>query len=413
MRGWELLHRRHGNLPWQDLFSDAVRISAEGHPLTRKVAQSLSRSAAFADESFQKAYLSAGAPAAGSRLRLTDLSRTLSGIASEGADWYYEGPFAKALEERLLSGGGHVTAEDMHKFTPEEVTPLSVGYRGRRVYVTPPPSQGVTLPMMLGILEGFDFPTDEGPLDPRTLHLQVEAKRRAYLVRDGMLTDPRHSPLDFAQLLASDWAERARADIDERESRLAAPTLMPGDTTFLCTMDDEGNACAFIQSLYMGTGSGVMVPGFGVHLQNRGAYFSLDEGHVNAIAPGKRTAHTLMTSMTVGESGDLEVVLGAMGGDGQPQTHLQILMRLIDYGEDVQDAVSAPRWLDGADDEEVLLVEDGLMSAAEGLRARGQVVRPVGPRSHSMGHAQAITLSREGLRRAAADPRGDGLALAE
>ncbi len=411
VRGWEMLHRRHGSLPWRELFQPAADIAEQGHPVTRKVARSLEAAEAFAGDALRACLLPSGPPKPGSLLRNPDLAATLRAIGAEGADWFYRGPFAQALETALAAGGGFVTAQDMAAFEAEEVTPLRALYRGRTVSVTPPPSQGVSLLLGLRILEGYS-PSGVGFQNPRWLHLTVEAKRRAFLLRDRLLADPGSAPRDWQLLLGDGQITAARQDIDEAVSRRPSQALLPGDTTFLCTVDGEGNACALVQSLYMGVGSGIMVPGFGVNLQNRGCYFSLDAAHPNALAPGKRTAHTLMTSIVTDEGG-LRAALGTMGGDGQPQTLLQILSRLYDYGEDVDEAIAAPRWLDGGEPEPLLQLEEGLAALAPSLAAKGHQVQVLGPQLQAMGHAQAIVRRSDGLLRAAADPRGDGIGWAE
>ncbi len=411
VRGWELLHRRHGLVPWRTLFEPAAEIAERGHPLTRKVAESLAGAAAFADQALRATLMPSGPPRPGSLLRNPDLAATLRAIGEQGADWYYRGPFAQTLERTLSQSGGFVTAADMAAFQAEAVTPLQATYRGRTVTVTPPPSQGVALLLALRILEGFR-PSGDRFDDPRWQHLAIEAKRRAFLLRDRLLGDPDAVPRDWALLLGDDAIATARADIDEMVSRRPSGTILPGDTTFLCTVDGQGNACSMVQSLYMGVGSGIMVPGFGVHLQNRGCYFSLEDGHPNALAPGKRTAHTLMGAIVTDQSG-LRAALGTMGGDGQPQTLLQILSRLYDYGEDVDEAIAAPRWLDGGASDHLLHLEAPLAGIAPDLEMRGHQVRVGEALMHAMGHAQAIVRREDGLLRAAADPRGDGIAWAE
>ena len=411
VRGWELMHLRHGRMAWRDLFEPASEIADRGYPITRKVAESLALAETFADEALLAAFLPSGPPKPGSLLQHPQLAATLRAIGKHGADWYYEGPFAKALAETLAASGGFVTVQDMSAFRAEEAIPLKATYRGRTVWVTPPPSQGVALLLELRILEGFQ-PAADSYEDPRWLHLSVEAKRRAFLLRDRLLSDPAATPRDWQALLADETIQTARADIDETMSRLPSGAILPGDTTFLCTVDAEGNACALVQSLYMGVGSGVMVPGYGVHLQNRGCYFSLEDDHPNSLAPGKRTAHTLMAAL-VTERDELVAALGTMGGDGQPQTLLQVLSRIYDFGEEIDEAVSAPRWLDGGLGPPGLQLEADLAQVAAELQARGHAVQVGARRMHAMGHAQAIVRRPDGLWRATADPRGDGIGWAE
>ena len=408
--GWGLLHRDWGKLSWADLLLPAKEIAEQGFPLTSKVAQALREARSFADDAFIAQFLAHGDPAAGELQRSPDLAQTLASLAREGPDWFYSGPFAAALERTLRAGGGSVTAGDMAAFRAQRVEPLAATYRGRQVFVTPPPSQGVMLLLMLALLDGL--PAGAAPDDPAGLHLLVEAKRRAYLLRDELLADPVFKPTDWQAILRGPTIDAARADIDPTATRWPSPRLRHGGTTFLCTWDRAGDACAIIQSHYLGVGSGVLVPGFGVHLQNRGAYFSLEDGHPNAIAKGKRTAHTLMASMVLGEDG-LETVLGTMGGDGQPQTNVQILRRLVDFGEGLERAVAAPRLRDGFGEPPGLQLEAGLREKGAELAAFGHTVRIGDDLMDGMGHAQAITRSGSGLLRATSDPRGDGIAWAE
>lgn len=224
--------------------------------------------------------------------------------------------------------------------------------------------------------------------------------------------------VEARSLISKEYATRRGGAIDRRRAAPAHPPGNPaeGDTIYLCAVDRDGQCASLIQSLYHGFGSGIMAAGTGVFLQNRGAYFSLRAGHPNAIAPRKRTLHTLMPGL-MARDGRPYLVFGAMGGDGQAQTHLQLVTTIVDAGLDVQEAIDAPRWFSGPmvgeHGPEPLLMEDRFSAELRaGLAAKGHEVVPLGPWEPLMGHAQAIMLREDGVLAGGADPRGDGIAAA-
>jgi gamma-glutamyltranspeptidase/glutathione hydrolase len=251
---------------------------------------------------------------------------------------------------------------------------------------------------------------DLPPDGPDRHHLLIEAIKLALADRDAHVTDPNHMRIPGEQLIADDWIAKRLASIDPRSAaRPAAGRAAVGGTAYMCAADAKGMFVSLIQSNYMGFGSGVTVPDWGINLQNRGAYFSLDPAHVNVIAPGKRTSHTLIPAMAL-RDGRPWLIFGTMGGDGQAQTHLQVLTRIIDDGEDVQRAVSAPRWIVSPEDWTVLAEAGFDPGWMEELRARGHALSATGPLDSVMGHAHAIVAEENGLA-GATDPRAEGAVL--
>jgi gamma-glutamyltranspeptidase/glutathione hydrolase len=302
--------------------------------------------------------------------------------------------------------------EDLASYEPEWVTPLSTTYRGVELVELPANTQGPTALLMANIVEGW--PVEElGHTTGRGIHAYVETKKRAFAERDRWLADPRFVDIPNERFLDKEFAAQHRAAIDLER---AAVDLMPGedgDTVYLCAVDRDGLAVSLIQSVYNGFGSGVVAPRSGVLFHNRGSAFSLDPRHANALMPRKRPRHTLIPAMLL-RDGEPWVVFGAMGADGQAQTHLQLLLGLVDFGLDPQEAIEVPRWVsqNAPDGAPLVQVEPAVGEAtiAELRRLGHEVI--VGPYwHHAMGHAQIIMFDRQrGVLSGGADPRGDGIA---
>jgi gamma-glutamyltranspeptidase/glutathione hydrolase len=256
----------------------------------------------------------------------------------------------------------------------------------------------------------------DSPLDAATVHAAVEAKKLAFADRDRYLTDLAHMRLDPRELIAPEYLAERRARIDpQRASVTATPSAIAGDTVYMCAADEEGNAVSLIQSNYRGFGSGYVVDGTGISLQNRGSYFSLDPAAANALAPKKRTLHTLIPSLAL-RDGRPAVIFGAMGGDGQAQTHAQVYTALGRYGLNIQAAIELPRWIHGADaagESEALRLEGRFpIETITALRAQGHSIIQVGPWDSMMGHAQGIVIdTRRGVLHGGSDPRAEGAAV--
>ena len=339
-----------------------------------------------------------------------ELAATLAAVADGGAEEFYRGTLARRIAEGAAGTGSPLTARDLAEHRAEGVEPLRVRYRGGEAVTLPPPTQGFAALAILALLEGFDV----AALDETDhVHLTVEATKLAFEDRDRWLADPDFVEVPVARALDPARLERRRALISRRRARPLDARAADGDTVAIVTADGDGNAAVVIQSTYHEFGSGVVAADTGVLLQNRGAFFSLDPGHPNHLAPGKRTAHTLIPSMYL-VGGRPRFAYGTMGGEGQPQTQAALLTRVVDRGLGPQAAVEAPRWLLGrtwGDATRALRIEDRFGSGVtETLRARGHDVQVVEGWSDLMGHAQLIRLDDDGLA-GGSDPRADGAAL--
>lgn len=428
--GWRALHERHGRLEWADLFADAIHLARSGVPVSRSLEEWTADDVPDLQEQEEAAalYLPEGrAPREGDRLRNEGLARTVESIATRGARaGFYEGELAEHLCAPLEAAGSPLRPDDLAAFRAEWVQPISGRYRGYELVEMPPNTQGFAALQVLGILDGLDV-AGFGDGSSDYLHHAAEAVKLAFADRDAWLTDPRSLDIPLDRLLDPRYLEERRDLIDperamtmgEVEPGIAGPGsrggVVGGDTCYFCAVDGDGLAVSMIESIYHDFGSAFVAGETGVLLQNRGSFFSLDDDHPNRLEPGKRTFHTLIPALLM-RDGEVDTVLGTMGGEGQPQTQAALVTRLVDFGYDVQQAIEAPRWLMGrtwgtqAQDLSVEgRVPDGVLRE---LERRGQPVKPLGDWDDNMGHAQAIRIDREsGYLEGGADPRGDGLAL--
>jgi gamma-glutamyltranspeptidase/glutathione hydrolase len=430
-RAWEDLLAAHGRLGLARALAPAIDRAERGFEVTETVAANWAATEAKLAKEAEAArvYLPSGrAPRLGETVRFPELAKTFRGVAEGGAAAFYEGEFAGRLLEEMRARGASWTAADLagHRSTWDE--PISAGYRGHRVFECPPNGQGLAALSALSILDGLRL--EGARLDADGLHTQIEAMKLGFADAHRYVADPAFGAVPVSELLDARYVAERRALVDPARAaeHLAAGAVAAGrDTVYLCAVDGEGNACSFINSLYYGFGSAVVVPGTGVCLQNRGAGFSLDPDHPNHIAPGKRPFHTIIPAMLFGpgplERGPL-AAFGVMGGPMQPQGHLQVACNLIDFGLDPQQALDAPRFrvlvnadegeASGRPDYEVML-ESGLSWAADDLARRGHHLVPGSDaRFGGFGGGQIIRIDPEtGVRAAGSDPRKDGIALAE
>ncbi len=341
-----------------------------------------------------------------------DLGRTLAAIAEGGADEFYRGALARRITAAAEALGSPLRAEDFSAHRAEWVDALRVPYRRGEAVSFPPPTQGFAALAILALLEGFDI---AGLDETEYVHVLVEATKVAFEDRDRYLADPTVVPVPVDRCLDLARLARRRERISRRRAATpeGAGRAAGDDTIAIVTADAAGNAVAVIQSLYHEFGSGVIAGDTGVLLQNRGAFFSLDPAHPNALAPRKQTAHTLIPSMYL-VGGRPRLVYGTMGGEGQPQTQAALVTRIVDRGLGPQAAVEAPRWLWGrtwgAASRDLKIEARFGAEVVDGLRARGHEVRVVEEWSDLMGHAHVIAIDADGLR-GGSDPRADGAAL--
>lgn len=440
--GWFEALNRFGTLSAETVFAPAIAYAEEGVPVTSKLSSWLSQAAEPVLkewESSASVYLPNNRPPrTGEVLHQPDLAHTYRMLAKEGRDVFYRGPLARTITDYVQQCGGVLSLEDMQQHHSDWVEPITTNYRGYDVYEFPPNSQGITALEMLNIIEGFDLKS-LGYQTAEYLHVLLEAKKLAFADRDRYVSDPDFVDVQVERLLSKAYAgeQRARINPEKAAANVAGGLEEEGDTMYLCVADGEGNVVSLIQSLYMGFGSGIVGGDTGVLLHNRGSYFSLDPRHVNYLQPGKRTMHTLTPAMVL-RDGVPYIAVGSMGGDAQPQIHVQLLSAMIDFGMNAQQAITAPRWRSGPmrinppggrrdimhgqwsvdehfgrDIAEVVMLEqrypEGIQLLLEML---GHRIRLVGPWEDGMGHAQAIVINPSNqIFEGAADPRCDGLAL--
>jgi gamma-glutamyltranspeptidase/glutathione hydrolase len=338
------------------------------------------------------------------------LATTLTRVAEGGADEFYRGALGREIADAAGRLGSPLTAADLAAHRADWVDALRMPYRGGEAVSFPPPTQGFAALAILGMLDGFDVRTLD---DVERIHLIVELTKIAFEDRDRYLADPAMVAVPVERCLDAARLVRRRARVSRTAATSARGVPAGGDTIAIVAADDTGSAVSVIQSLYHEFGAGVIAGDTGVLLQNRGAFFSLDPAHPNCLAPGKRTAHTLIPSMYF-RDGRARFVYGTMGGEGQPQTQAALVTHLVDDGFGPQAAVEAPRWLYGrtwGEPSKALRLEARFpREVTEALAARGHDVKIVDAWSDLMGHAQAIALDDDGLR-GGSDPRADGAAL--
>lgn len=405
VEGWFTLIERFGTRTFADLAQPALRYARNGFPLSSAIMRNLGAQPSITDEwaaEWRSVYLDGGPVPT-----QPDLARTIETLCNDGPDPFYRGPIADAIADTLQRFGAFITSEDMAAHTGDWVEPLRTTYRGVEILELPPNSQGVAALEALNIVEELDI---GAPESSDRHHVLIEATKLALADRDEHITDIEQMRVSPGELASKEWAARRRAGIDlERASSPAPGRAAVGGTIYLCAADADGMLVSLIQSNFAGFGSFVTVPGWGINLQNRGAYFSLDPEHVNAIAPRKRTMHTLMPAMAF-RDGEPWLVFGTMGGDGQAQTHLQFLTRVIDDGLDIQDAIDAPRWVVSPQDWSVRAESRFQHDLLVELGARGHAVTKAGAFDVGMGHAHAIEVTSYGYA-CATDPRAEGAAL--
>ncbi|HEY3239839.1 MAG TPA: gamma-glutamyltransferase family protein [Acidimicrobiia bacterium] len=401
---WFALLERFGTMRFEEVAARARGYATAGFPLSAQGAARIAAGAPAATGQVGEWEAVYGKAAAGQRLVQPGLARTLEALSAQGPDALYRGELGAAMAACVASAGGLLTASDLDTHRGDWVTPLSSSYRGVEVVELPPNSQGTTAHFALNLVEA----AGSAPTDPiERMHLLIEAVKLALVERDAHLTDPVHMSVGPAYL--ADPA-RARERVSELRPHAAQPPTGhggAGGTAAVVAVDPGGDAVSLLGSNYMGFGSGITVPGWGINLHNRGAYFRLDPNHVNVVAPAKRTLHTLMPAIVL-RDGRPWCVLGVMGGDGQAQTHVQLLSRLVDDGEDLQVAVSAPRFLVEVNGWHLHLEGRLPPAIVDGLLRRGHDARPASRWDQRMGHAQAIVVGDAGLA-GASDPRAEGL----
>ena len=414
--GWVALSERYGKLPFADLMAPAIEIAERGYAVP-VIVQSKWRMASevadlVAQPGFAEAFLPRGrAPEVGELFRFPGAARTLRLIAATKGEAFYRGEVAEATAAFARETGGAITAADFAAYAPQWVDTISMDYAGHTLHEIPPNGQGIAALIALGILKHFDI--GALPVDSTaSQHLQIEAMKLAFADVYRHVGDPRAMKVQVAELLDPGYLAGRAKLIDMKRARdFQAGNPVKGGTIYLTAADESGMMVSFIQSNYMGFGSGVVVPGYGLSLQNRGHGFTREAGHANVVAPGKRPFHTIIPAFLM-KDGQPQMSYGVMGGNMQPQGHLQTLVRMLDYRQHPQAACDAPRWRfnEGLS----INVEPSMApQTIDGLRALGHQIGDIHDSYQDFGAGQFIWRlgdpAVEGYV-AASDPRRDGAA---
>lgn len=413
--GWEALHTRFGKLPFSRLLHSAIDIAERGVTLAPMVAKKWQAAVPILAEQpgFAEAFMPDGrAPQTGELFHFSAAARTLRLLADQGAREFYEGEIAEAIIQWAQKTGGALTLEDLRAWRPEWVKPISQQYRGYEVHEIPPNGQGIAALIALGILEQFDVASMA--LDGIDVqHLQIEAMKLAFADVYQYVADPCSMDITPEQMLDKHYLQQRAAKIDFTRARLPSAGMpRSGGTVYLTTADEHGMMVSFIQSNYMGFGSGIVVPGYGISLQNRGAGFSGDPKSANVVSPGKRPFHTIIPAFLT-KGGQPQMSFGVMGGDMQPQGHVQTLVRMLDFHQQPQAACDAPRWKVNRDF--TLDLESRFSpEVAHQLQQRGHQLKTVNDPYMDFGAGQFIWRLSDNTNHgyiAASDSRRDGQAL--
>lgn len=415
--GWCDLLEHRGTMKPARVLAPAIRLAEEGFAVGTHAAHGweaglgqLRRSPGGRD-----LLVDGRPPRAGERFRNPALARTLRAIAAGGKDAFYKGEIGRALVKVVRDNGGALAEADLAEHRSSWEEPISTSYRGTTVWECPPNGQGITALLALNILEGFDVRSTD-PLGPARWHLLIEALRLAFADARWYVADPAVVRVPATQLLSKTYAAERRKLFDPGRAaadvRRGSP-VAGSDTVYFCAVDAAGNACSFINSNYMGFGTGLVPEGWGFTLQNRGYCFSLEEGHPNALAPRKRPYHTIIPGMLTRADGSLYAPFGVMGGFMQPQGHVQVVVGLVDDGLGPQAALDRPRFCIEPEGGPVALEEGLPASTVEALRSRGHVPKAgvAGFARSLFGRGQIIRRDADGSLTGGSDPRGDGAAV--
>ncbi len=344
--GWFELHKKFGSLPMSDILAPAINYAENGFPVTELIAYYMaiaaSRFESYNFQNFKDTYMINGKiPRKGQIFKNPDLAMTYSILAKKGRAGFYEGKMAKTMADYVQAKGGFLSKSDLEAHRSEWVKPVSVNYRGYDIWELPPNGQGITVLQMLNILEGYDF--DKIPYgSAKHIHLFTEAKKLAFEDRAKYYADMDFYDVPLKQLLSKNYAEKRRSKIGSNAGTYKAGSISNGETVYLTVADKNGTMISLIQSNYRGMGSGLVPTNLGFMLQDRGELFSLQKGHANTYAPGKRPFHTIIPGFMT-KNGIPLMSFGVMGGDFQPMGHVQIVMNIVDFGMTLQEAGDAPR----------------------------------------------------------------------
>jgi gamma-glutamyltranspeptidase/glutathione hydrolase len=406
--GWDQLLKRHGTMDLSEALKPAIRLAEEGVPVTPRVAFDWpdDTPALEADEGGRKHCLKDGrTPRLGEIMAYPALARSLRLIARDGRDAFYRGEIADDMLQTLRGMGSILAREDFNRHQSSWVTPISTKFMGREILEIPPSGQGLTALIALNILSRFGL-SRHAPDSVERHHLEIEAMKLAWELRNRHIADPDFAEVPVDELLSPGMAARLAAMIDMNRALDIATAMQMSDTIYLSVVDEKRMAVSFINSVYMGFGSAIVTPETGIALQNRGACFVADPKHPNCIGPGKRPLHTIIPAMAK-KDGLIDMSFGVMGGDYQPMGQVSVAVNCYVHGMDPQEAIDLPRYFPKGGK---VLVESGVSEeVCRGLISRGHVLEaPPEP----LGGGQAIAIDHtRGLLIGGSDPRKDGLAL--
>jgi gamma-glutamyltranspeptidase/glutathione hydrolase len=406
---WEEILKAHGRFGLERALQRAIHYAENGFPVASRVAWDWQRHVGKlkADPGAAKHYLFNGAaPKEGDVIRFPALAETLKTIGAKGARAFYQGELADDMATTVAARGSFLTAEDFASHRGDAVAPISTNYHGLDLVEIPPNGQGLTALVMLNILENFDLKSLD-PLGPERFHLVLEAARLGFAVRDTHIADEAHMRTPVADLIDKAWGKKLASLIDmNKRAKLPARPAPGSNTIYLSVVDRDRMAVSFINSLYSSFGSGICTEKSGIMLTNRGACFTMEPDHPNTFGPNKRPMHTIIPAMAM-RDGRCDMSFGVMGAHYQPMGHVQIVLNMLDYGMDVQQAIDCPRsFFEG----EQTIVEHGTPQATiDGLKARGHIVVMA---DAPWGGAQTIKIDWDrGVLIAGSEPRKDGCAL--
>ncbi|HME90423.1 MAG TPA: gamma-glutamyltransferase [Myxococcaceae bacterium] len=417
--GWDALRRKFGTLPFETLLKPAIHYADEGFPVTERISAGWKNAERLPNlnAAFKQTFLPNGhAPGVAEIFRNKDLARSLRRIAEKGRDGFYQGPTAEAIVQLSRETGGAMEGPDLAQFQAEWVQPISTDYHGWTVTELPPNGQGIAALMMLNLMEQFPL-AEYGHNSPKALHVMIEAKKLAYADLLRYVADPRFSEVPVSALLSKSHAlQRAKGIQLDRAMASASPSAAAdlkakhaGDTIYMSAIDAQGNIVSLIQSNYSGFGSGLVAPGTGFGLQNRGALFSLEASHPNVLAPRKRPLHTIIPAFL--QKGDVRIGFGIMGGWNQAQAHAQFVANVVDFGMNIQAALEAPRFTKSTFDGLDVEIEGRVAESTRAELTRlGHQLKVLEAYSGSVGGGQVVMRNGEGVNFGASDPRKDGAA---
>ena len=417
--GWVKLHEKFGNQSFASLFEPTIDYAKKGHPVTETIAYYLDRSKEIFKQypNFPEVWMKDGETTGkGDIFKNPQLANTLEIIAEKGRAGFYEGEVAKTIADFIQAQGGFLTYEDLANFNSEWVEPVSTNYRGYDVWELPPNGQGMVALQILNILENFDV-KKMGLFSSDYVHLFTEAKKLAFADRAKHYADPNFSKIPIEQLVSKSYAKERAALIDLTKAAQVDESGIPdgGDTIYLTAADQFGNMISLIQSNYRGMGSGMVPPGLGFMLQDRGELFSLEEDHANVIEGGKRPFHTIIPAFVTKDNKPY-LSFGVMGGATQPQAHAQIIINLIDFGYNLQEAGDAPRLVHSGSSQptDEIMLDGGSLSLEKGFGTA--IEEALKEKGHKLQYQKGIfggyqaILIKDGVYFGASESRKDGQA---